>query len=107
MVAAIVTASATAIIIHITVTTLPRSSSPLLPQPPPPSTIDWLLRVFGKYHDHPIRRVSIFSNEQFEDLLILTTDCRVDHSDLSIHRCRSWTYDFFFDSSLASFKNCF
>ncbi|KAK2967028.1 hypothetical protein RJ640_003384 [Escallonia rubra] len=46
------------------------------------------ISIFGKYHDHPIRRVSIFSNERFEDLLILTTDCRVDHSDLSIHRCK-------------------
>ncbi|KAK2995418.1 hypothetical protein RJ640_029050, partial [Escallonia rubra] len=40
-----------------------------------------------------IIQVSIFSNERFEDLLILTTDCRVDHSDLSIHRCRSRTYE--------------
>ncbi|KAM0948066.1 hypothetical protein DsansV1_C07g0074391 [Dioscorea sansibarensis] len=34
----------------------------------------------------------IYSTERFEHLLILTTDCRVDHSDLSIHRYGSRTY---------------
>ena len=51
------------------------------------------ISIFGKYHDHPIRRVSIFSNERFEDLLVLTADCRVDHSDLSIHRYGFRTYE--------------
>ena len=37
--------------------------------------------------------IYIYSNERFEDLLILTTDCTVDHSDLSIHRCRFRTYE--------------
>jgi hypothetical protein len=44
-------------------------------------------------HMHPIRRVLIFSNKRFEDLLILTTHCRIDHLDLSIHKCGSQTYE--------------
>ena len=34
------------------------------------------IQFLGSMHDHPIRRVSIFSNEQFEDLMILTTNNR-------------------------------
>ena len=34
------------------------------------------IQFLGSMHDHPIRRVSIFSNEQFEDLMILTTTNR-------------------------------
>ena len=55
-----------------------------------PKELSSRISIFGKYHSHPIIiRVSIFSNEQFEDVLILTTDYRVDHLDLSIHLA-SW-----------------
>ena len=30
---------------------------------------------------------------QFKDLLIITTDCKVDHSNLSVHKCGSQNYE--------------
>ena len=47
--------------------------------------------IFKKYYDHPMKKIFIFSNEWFEDLLVLIADCRVDH--LSTHRYKSMNGD--------------
>lgn len=61
-------------------------------------TFRFLESIMIIQQEDPTRGLSTFLNEREEDLLIQTTYCRVDYSDLSLHRChrcrfRSYEWD--------------